>query len=94
MFHCMLVVFHWGVIAAAVITGFVAAYLWFKSSKVSHDPFYGGVESGDALTAQSQWLTAMQRDYIEVARLNRLAAIYTAWSVGLSAVTTILGVFA
>jgi hypothetical protein len=52
--HCALVVLHWGTTAATVLAGFVSAHLWYKSAQVSSDPFMGGVESGDALTAQSQ----------------------------------------
>jgi len=93
MWHCMLVFFHRFTTVAAVVTGFVSVRLWYKSAQVSSDPFMGGVESGEESTAQGQWIAAILCDSMEVARLNRKAALMTAWSVGIGAAATILGTF-
>jgi hypothetical protein len=91
MWHVVMAVLHWSATAAAVVTGFISARLWFKSAQVSSDPFFGGVQSGDESIAQGQWIAAILRDSLEAAELNRQAARMTAWSVGIGAVATILG---
>lgn len=93
MWHGVQIVLHWSTTVAAVVAGFIAARLWYKSAQISNDPFMGGVESGDPLIAQGQWIGAILRDSMDVAKLNRKAARMTAWSVGLGAVATVLGAF-
>jgi hypothetical protein len=91
MWNFVLSLSHWSTAAAAVLTGIASARLWYKSAQVSSDPFMGGVQSGDELIGQGQLLTAILRDADEAAKLNRKAALLTAWSVGIGAVASILG---
>lgn len=74
MWHSAMVLLHWAATVTAVLTGFNSVRLWYKSAQVSSDPFMGGVESGEALAAQGQWIGAILRDSMEAAKLNRKAA--------------------
>lgn len=91
MWNFVLSFSHWSTAAAAVFTGIASARLWYKSAQVSSDPFLGGVQSGDELMGQGQWLATILHDSMEAANLNRKAALMTAWSVGIGAVASILG---
>lgn len=91
MWNFVLSLSHWSTVAAAVLTGIGSARLWYKAAQVSSDPFMGGVESGDELMGHGQLLDAILRDSTESAKMNRKAALMTAWSVGIGAVASILG---
>ncbi|HKU27397.1 MAG TPA: hypothetical protein VJQ54_18140 [Candidatus Sulfotelmatobacter sp.] len=81
----------------AIITafvGFYAAKLWLQSSKVRIVPAwakYGGIEQGGG-EAQSHggWIAGIIEANEEAATLNQRAARWTAISVGLGAITTIV----
>ncbi|MFK2903005.1 hypothetical protein ISP17_03450 [Dyella ginsengisoli] len=83
----------WALVAASIVTGGVSALLWYRSAQVSHDPFMGRVEPADAAFAHELRLGALMRDSMDVSRLNRKAALLTAWSIGLSALASIVGAF-
>lgn len=75
--------------------GFYAAKLWLRSSKVSIVPTwakYGGIEqAGGESQSNSDWIAGIIEASNEAAELNRRAAQWTAVSVGLGAITTIIG---
>jgi hypothetical protein len=82
----------------AVITafvGFYAAKLWLQSSKISIVPTWvkcGGIEQGGGeAQSNSGWIAGIIEASEEAARLNQRAAQWTAVSVGLGAITTIIG---
>jgi|GEM_PF-4936490 len=69
---------------ASLLTGLMAAHLWYRASKVNIQPFYvenGQMEPVDPLRSQSEWIVSLLRTGQEAGRLNRLAAIWTAVSV-------------
>jgi hypothetical protein len=74
------------------ITGFYAAYCWWKASSGSMDP--EGCESGEMETALAEQQGAIISSLMDSARLNKRAALWTAISVGLSALGGVLGVLA
>lgn len=83
----------WALVAASIVTGGVSALLWYRSARASHDPFMGRVEPGDAAFAQELRLGGLMRDSIDVSKLNRKAALLTAWSIGLNALASAVEVF-
>ncbi|MFM0157755.1 hypothetical protein [Paraburkholderia sediminicola] len=81
----------------AVLTafvGFYAAKLWLRSSKVSIIPMwakYGGIEqAGGESQSNSDWIAGIIEASSEASELNQRAARWTAVSVGLGAITTIV----
>ncbi len=80
----------------AVLTGFVAALLWWYASKIPLDPDYSTPEliydrlpPGPGILART--LEATTANVIKASRLNRRAATWTAVSVAAQAVATVLG---
>ena len=73
---------------AAGVTGFTAAYFWFKASKIPIDPGWG-VEPGEVEAAHEGWITGTVKAVNESASLNKTAAIWTACSVVLGAASTL-----
>jgi hypothetical protein len=75
--------------------GFYAAKLWLRSSKITIVPTwarYGGIEpAGGESQSNSNWIAGILEASNEVSDLNRRAARWTAVSVGLGAITTIIG---
>ncbi|MFX1733933.1 hypothetical protein PXJ20_16320 [Paraburkholderia sp. A1RI_3L] len=78
---------------STALVGFYAAQLWLHSSKVCIVPAwakYGGVEQADGESqTNSGWVAGIMEASEQAARLNQRAAIWTAFSVVLGAVTTI-----
>jgi len=74
-------------IAAGV--GLRAAYLWYRASQVIPVPLWQ-VEPGDTQLSQMGWLAAEMEATRQSGVFNRAAAIWTAWSVVLGAVSAIL----
>ncbi|WP_418646929.1 hypothetical protein ACNQFN_15650 [Thauera butanivorans] len=73
---------------AAIATGMLAAWYWFKASRVKIDPGWdrnGLVEPGIHSAAQDAWMAALIRATADSARLNKVAAIWTAVAVALNA---------
>ncbi|KAE8756096.1 hypothetical protein FSO04_30805 [Paraburkholderia madseniana] len=77
------------------LTGVYAAGLWGRASKVSiiapASVHNGGIEPGDPLQAINDWLTGIQQAGNTAAVLNQRAARWTAVSVSLAAITTVVG---
>lgn len=75
-----------------VVSGLTSAWYWWKSSQVNIVPRWGGgVESGDSELSQQVWLAALLVSSTEAARLNKLAALWSAASVLLAAISWIIG---
>jgi hypothetical protein len=92
----------WGCLAisaavAALVTGLGAAWWWYQSAQVQPDPGWGLPGEGRAIEPSDQdmknmaWTAAMLRASTAAAEMNRKAAILTAWSVVLSAVSALMG---
>ena len=85
---------------ASALVGFVGAWYWLKSSKVSIERWGGNEpvpfpeerqEMLDRTTAMNTlWLGGMFEAAQETARLNKIAALWTAVAVILGAVSTVL----
>jgi len=80
-------------VATAVI-GLHAAGLWLASSKITADPGWDGVttrEPVDPSQSNAAWISGIMEANTRSARLNRLAAKWTAVSVALGACTALVG---
>jgi hypothetical protein len=81
--------------AAACLTGLLSAWYWQKASLVPVDPGWGAnglVEPGVHSLSQDAWIAAMLRASLESARLNKIAARWTAVTAALTAIAALTGV--
>jgi hypothetical protein len=90
---------NWPLVAAiaSFIAGLVAVRYWFRASQVSFEPFeeYRGVlRPLNPLHDPEHWVGAINQTLRESGRRNRIAAIWTAVSVFLSALAAVLSAFA
>ncbi len=77
----------------AFVTGLVAAWYWYRASKITADPGWGPnglAEPGIHPAAQDAWIVAMLRSASESARLNKIAAFWTAAAVALNALAALI----
>ncbi|MGH8115675.1 MAG: hypothetical protein ACREPS_11580 [Rhodanobacteraceae bacterium] len=75
----------------------LAAWYWYKASRVQPDPGWDGtrlVEPGVHSMAQDAWIAAMLQSASESARLNKIAALWTAVAVALNALAALLAFIA
>ncbi len=91
---------------AALFVGIRAALIWKAASAVPTDPGWRTgppidendaskpIEPLDPVQAQMDWIVAIMKANAGSADLNRKAAIWTAWAVGLSVASSLLGVLA
>lgn len=80
----------------AFATGLVAAWYWYRASKITADPGWGPnglAEPGVHSAAQDAWIVAMLQSASESARLNKIAALWTAVTVALTGISSIAAVF-
>ncbi len=77
----------------ALATGLQAAWLWFKSSKVEINPAWELDIRGDINKNIMGWVTGLMQTFTRSSKLNAKAAIWTAASVFLSAVSAVAGAF-
>jgi hypothetical protein len=75
----------------SLVTGLVAAWYWYKSSIVKVVPKADGRFGGGMATATAPWLSGAMVAFAEGARLNKNAALWTAASVVLAALSSITG---
>lgn len=76
------------------LTGVYAAGLWGRASKAPNIPTWVhscGIEPGNPIRAINEWLAGIQQGGNKAAVLNQRAAQWTAVSVLLSAITTVVG---
>ena len=78
------------VAAAACGTGLRAAYLWWQASRIPVVPAWY-VEPGEAEASMQGWIAALLEASNKSGTQNAAAAVWTAWSVGLSGVASLLG---
>lgn len=82
---------------AGFAAGLVAAFYWYRASRVNFVPFWeanGGVEPVDPLQSAEHWVVALMKTGRKSGKLNRIAAVWTALSVLLSAISAVLGALA
>ncbi|WP_350015437.1 hypothetical protein ABNK63_09040 [Rhodanobacter sp. IGA1.0] len=78
------------------VAGLVSAGYWLKASVVPIDPIWskqGGVEPGVHSLSQDGWISGMLEAALESARLNKIAARWTAATVVLAAISALVGTF-
>lgn len=85
------------------LVGLLAAWYWFKASRIPVDPGWRSgvpesaedarkpIEPVDRELAQSLWITGILKAGGESAGLNKIAALLTAIAAALSAASSILG---
>jgi hypothetical protein len=80
---------------AAFVAGLRAALIWKRASEVPIDPGWEDEIMAPAETSNrhSGWIFGMLKASVDSARLNRKAAIWTAWAVVLSVVSALIGAF-
>lgn len=76
---------------AAFIVGLRAAFIWKDASDIAVDPGWGNWEPIEEIDKHSGWIFGMLSASLESARLNRKAAIWTAWAVVLSVTSALIG---
>lgn len=76
----------------AFISGMVASFFWYKSTKIQIDPG-PGVSSGDSYLNHMSWTVGTMKAFSETSRLNKTASLWTALTVFLSAVSAFLQFF-
>ena len=76
----------------AAILGFIAAAYWYRASKVQIEPSWGRTEPAEADASHAGWTMGIMQAYNASADLNKAAALWTAASVGLGALSTLLGI--
>ena len=81
-----------GLTLLAAAAGFVAAYYWYRSSKVPTNPTWI-TEPGEELNSQAGWIAGMMQASAEAARLNAVAAMWTGISVVLAVLSSIAAAF-
>ncbi|MBL3963095.1 hypothetical protein H3O04_11350 [Burkholderia sp. KCJ3K979] len=81
---------------ATAASGFYAARLWYVASKKSVRPLYADLGTiapvGDEAADAIHWIVGINNYVSESGDANQAAAKWTAISVGIGAVTTVVGV--
>jgi hypothetical protein len=72
----------------AMITGFIAAWYWYKASVVKLAPETGGGFGGGFASVDGAWAGGAVDAIKESSRLNKIAAGFTAASVALSGLSS------
>ena len=83
--------------ALAFVTGLIAAWYWYRASKIAADPGWGPnglAEPGVHSTTQDAWIGAMLQSASESARLNKIAAFWTAVAAMLNALAALTALIA
>jgi hypothetical protein len=82
-----------GLVVSTFLTGVVAAAYWYRSSRIQPRPTWR-IEPGDGQLSQSGWLAGTLQAFSDAAALNAKAAGWTAVSVALAAISSLVGIFA
>lgn len=82
--------------AAAFITGLLAAWYWYKASRIQTVPKWGYSGEGHwaQVLAQHYWTNDLRESAAESARLNKIAALWTAVAVALNAFAALIAFLA
>lgn len=80
-------------LAAATITGFVAALRWYEASKTPLKPDWptNMPPPAEFKAEQADWTAATANAFSKSADLNRRAALWTGCSVGFNSAAALLG---
>lgn len=76
---------------AGAVTGMLAARYWYQSCKVPIQPSWS-TEPGDSQVSQMGWMTGIMNASTKAAKLNAIAAGWTAVSVVLFVASTLVGI--
>jgi hypothetical protein len=81
---------------SAAASGFVAVYYWYRSSKVTADPWGSEPPPSvmDPTLGLMKWMGAAIEAISLAGSLNKKASLWTAAAVALSAASTIVGIWA
>jgi hypothetical protein len=84
-----------GMGTVALICGLVAAWYWYKGSKIRFEPKFHEL-SDDVTETDFNWalVRAIMTALNETGALNRIAALWTAASVVLGGLTSLIGTLA
>lgn len=77
---------------AALGTGLMAAWCWFKASRVRVQPSWD-IEPADAEASMGGWIAGSMTAFAESGRLNKIAALWTAVAVILGTVANLYGAY-
>jgi hypothetical protein len=80
----------------AFVAGLRAALLWYRASKVEIVPMWvddGRMEPLDMGLSNLEWIVAILKSQNKAGDLNRVAAIWTAISIGFRSIATLVGAF-
>jgi hypothetical protein len=82
--------------AVAFITGLLAAWYWYKASRIQTVPKWGYSGEGHWAQAlgQHRWTEELITSTSESARLNKIAALWTAVAVMLNALAALIAFIA
>jgi hypothetical protein len=76
----------------ALVTGLIAAYYWYQASKVEVVPLWQELGTIEPLGGgDTHWIVGMLKAAQKSGALNKLAALWTAASVALSAFSAVIG---
>ena len=84
----------------ALVSGLTASWRWYQASQVQINPGWVGIDDYGPLEPvlpeqqQMGWTVATLSAFSEAAGLNKAASLWTACSVGLTAVSAIIGALA
>ena len=81
----------------ASATGIWSSWLWYRASRVQIMPMWqteGRIEPLDPTSAQAEWIVALLQTATKSGHLNRKAAVWTAATVLLSTIATLVGAVA
>jgi len=74
----------------AFFAGMIAAWYWFRSTRISIHPSKGKTESGQTTFVMMKWIDSVMETSSSVSELNARAAGWTAISVFASGLSTLL----
>ena len=78
----------------ASATGIRSAWLWHRASRVQVMPMWetdGRIEPLDPTNAQAEWIVALLQTATKAGDLNRKAAVWTAATILLSTIASLVG---
>jgi hypothetical protein len=78
---------------AGFVLGLLAAWEWFRASRVNIVPVWGDLEPKDPVASQMGWIAGVLQASAESARLNQRAAALTAVTVVVSTGASLAGLF-
>lgn len=80
-------------VLAGLLVGIIAAWFWWKASRLSTPPLPGGpgTAGGISMLAQHNWLKEVESGLRTAGRLNSIAAVLSGVAVVLSTASGLVG---